>query len=370
MRSIVIFLMLLSFLACKDDSRRENPEVPSVSNVTYNAANGAVLFCWDNPGIDDLAYVEISYTDRNAKVHRSLTKGGLNQQWIEGIGDNQPYYFRFLVYNKSGEHSAPVDVMAAALEPSVNLFYGRVKLGVAMRGINVSWENEYNENFYIKLAYTDLNGSSFAEEIVAGAYTTGTQLVQIGSAVTGTQTLDVLATIVDENGNESDSKTIKFYKKEVGKLSRTNWAVVSFSSQEADAPVTSILDGNTATIWHTRWTSNKANYPHWAILDLSNKKHLEKIGLQQRPESGSMLKGVALYGNNISGAPATESLWNLIHTFDMTESKAEQLFEFPDPVEYRYIKLVFTTPSFQPNADPECASCAEMNLYGSDIVDQ
>lgn len=368
MRSIAILIMFLSFFACKDDKTGEAKVAP-VSNVTYTAANGAILFHWENPGINNLAYVEISYVDQSGNVHRCLTKGGLNEQWIEGIADNSPYYFRFLVYNTEGESSEPVEVMASALESTVNLFYGRVRLGVDFSGVNVNWENNYDENFYVELTYTDLNGNSYKEEVVIGAYTSGKQFVKIGASITGSQSIDIQAIIVDENGNESERKFLKFYKKEAGRLDRSKWKVASFSSANDGAPVTNLFDGDSQTTWHSKWQGSKPDYPHWFILDLGAKKKLEKIGIQQRAAS-QLLKGVEVYGNNVSASPADEGMWTLISQFDVAVSQAEQTFEFPEVVTFRYIKMMFVTPCGTDGGDNMCAGFAEMNLYGSDVADE
>lgn len=368
-RCLTILFLLLSAFACKDDGSGKLSQVASVSNVRYSAAQGALLFQWDNPQQDNLAYVEISYTDKSGNLHRTLVLEGLSEGWVEGIPDNSAYYFRFLVYDKGGNVSEPVEVMASALESTVNLFYGRVKLGVDFSGINVSWENNFDENFYIELTYTDLNGNDYKEEVVVAANSEGKQFVKIGASLTGSQSVDVYATIVDENGNESEQKMLKFYKKEAGKLDRSVWKIASYSSQEdSDAPAANILDGNINTIWHTRWRSNKAQYPHYVVLDLGTKKRIEKIGLYQR-QSTVMVKGMSVYGNNVSASPADESLWNLCYEFDMSTLKTEQLFEFPDIVEYRYIKLVCTSPAGV-GADNACASLAEVYLYGSDVADE
>lgn len=369
MHCFTILLLLLSVLACRDDSNGKMTQVASVSNIRYTAAHGALLFQWDNPQMDDLAYIEISYTDQSGNVHRTLALEGLTEHWVEGIPDSSPYYFRFLVYDKTGNVSEPVEVMASALEATVNLFYGRVKLGVDFSGINVSWENNFSENFYIELTYTDLNGNNYKEEVVVAANSVGKQFVKIGASLSGSQKVDVYATIVDENGNESDQKVLQFYKKEAGKLNRSHWSVVSYSSQEdTDGKAANMFDGDINTMWHTRWRSNKPNYPHYVILDLGEKKNIEKVGLYQR-QSSVMVKGVAIYGNNVSGNPADESLWKLCCEFDMSDSKAEQIFEFPDVVTYRYIKLVCTSPA-SGSVDSSCASLAELNFYGSDVADE
>ena len=214
LRNFVILFFLLSAFACQDDSSGRPAQVGSVTNIRYTAAQGALLFQWDNPEADEVAYVEISYTDKSGNVHRTLALGGVSERWVEGLPDNSPYYFRFVVYDKAGKFSEPIELMASALESTVNMFYGRVKLEVESSGISASWENNYDENFYIELNYTDLNGNDYKEEIVVAANSSGRQLVKIGANVSGSQYLDVYVTGVDEHGNESEQKMLRFYKKE------------------------------------------------------------------------------------------------------------------------------------------------------------
>ncbi len=368
MRNLFILLLLLPVFACRDDSSGKAAQVGSVSNIRYTAARGALLFQWDNPEADDVAYIEISYTDKSGNQHRTLVLGGLTERWIEGLADNSPYYFRFLVYDKSGNTSEPVEVMASAGESSVNMFYGRVKLGVDFSGINVSWENNFNENFYIELAYTDLNGNDYQEEVVVAANSTGKQFVKIGANISGNQSLDIYATIVDENGNESEQKILKFYKKEAGKLDRSLWKVITCSSEETvneNGAAVNIIDGNPETFWHSRWHSNVPDYPHYIILDLGARKALEKIGIFQR-QNNAMVAGMAIYGNNVSGTPSDESQWKMCHEFDLSNSKAEQIFEFPNLATYRYLKIVCTSSS---NGGVH-AALGEVYLYGSDVADE
>lgn len=369
-RCFTILFLLLSVFSCKDDSSGKTAQVAPVSNVRYKAAQGALLFQWDNPQQDDLTYVEISYTDKSGNLHRTLVLEGLSERWVEGIPDNSAYNFRFLVYDKAGNSSEPVDVMASALESTVNMFYGRVKLGVDFSGINVSWENNYDENFFVELTYTDLNGNDYKEEVVVAANSEGKQFVKIGANMSGSQSVDVYATIVDENGNESDKKVLKFYKKESGKLDRNNWKIAAYSSQDdGGGMATNILDGNLETHWHSSWRSSVPPYPHYVVLDLGAKKQLEKIGLFQR-QSSAMVRGVSVYGNNVTATPTDESMWNLCNEFDMSIEKTEQIFVFPDVVEYRFIKLLFTSPSTSETTNSDCAALAEVYLYGADIADE
>lgn len=367
--STTILIFLLSLLSCKDENTVRVWNVAPVSDVTYLAANGAILFSWVNPVMEDLAYIEISYTDKSGETRRCLVKDHLTQQWISGIGDKDYYDFRFLVYDVHGNKSEPVDVMAAALEPTVNLFQGRVSVSVVVKGVEISWENDYDEDFYIRLSYKDLNGGEYKQEVAAPAGTSGKETVAVGAKVSGTQTLLVNVNVLDVNNNVSDTKTVVYHKLNAGKLDRSGWTVTAFSSEETTDPAKSILDGDAKTKWHTRYTSNAASFPHWLVLDLGDKKRLEKIGVQHRQDI-VMAKRIDVYGSNLSGTSTNDADWSIFATFDMQQKdgnevyKAEQVFTFPAPVEYRYVKLVLVTPG---EGNQESACLAEVYLYGSDL---
>ena len=122
-------------------------------------------------------------------------------------------------------------------------------------------------------------GNTYKEEVVAGAYTSGRQFVKIGSSISGSQSIKVYASVVDENGNESDRKVLDFYKKEAGRLDRSKWRVMSYSSQNSDSPVTNLLDDDPNTIWHSQWQGGTPDYPHGLFWIRSQ----EKIGESRYP---------------------------------------------------------------------------------------
>ena len=100
-------------------------------------------------------------------------------------------------------------------------------------------------------------------------------------------------------------------------------------------------------------------------MDLGARKALEKIGIFQR-QNNAMVAGMAIYGNNVSGTPSDESQWKMCHEFDLSNSKAEQIFEFPNLATYRYLKIVCTSSS---NGGVH-AALGEVYLYGSDVADE
>ncbi len=363
------FMIFLCFISCND--RNANVmDIAPVSNITYDAGNGSILFKWDNPDIKSLAYVEISFKDKVGILHRVLTKGGLSQQLINGFGDSDPYEFKFLAYNTDGKSSEPVMLMAAPREPLLNIFYTTLKVTARLGGVDVNWENNYDTEFYIKVEYTDMNGNYNFTEILAPQKAEGHQFISIGSSITGTQTLDVYTSVFDIYGNQSRNSVLKYHKLEAGKLDRTKWSVADYSSQiSATYGPATVLDGLTNTYWHSEWGSGTRTFPHYITFDLGSKKRIEQAEFQHRQDK-IMANEIELWGNNKSGTAAA-SEWKYIGCVVMPQESSKaatltlQKVTLPNAVEYRYVKLVFTTPSV---LDPLNAALAEFALYGSDAT--
>lgn len=62
-------------------------------------------------------------------------------------------------------------------------------------------------------------------------------------------------------------------------LSKSAFAIESFSSyaDNEDAFASNILDGDSATIWHSKWEAPAAEFPHWVIIDSKNSHSLSGI---------------------------------------------------------------------------------------------
>lgn len=362
--SIWSFVLLFSLASCHDDDT-SGVTIAPVSNIRYEVGNGSILFKWDNPDIGNLAYVEISYKGQDGELRRTLVKGGLSECLVNGFGSSNQYEFKFLAYNTDGLYSSPVVIGAAPQEPLLNIFNTRVKVSNNFGGVNVSWENDYDVDFYINVSYTDLNGNYYPTEILAPGRSARSQFVAVGANVSGAQTIDVYTMVSDVYGNEAQSALFKFHKLEAGKLDRSLWAVADFSSQNGDAPAKNLLDDDSKTIWHAQWNPDKGfRFPHHVTFDLGGKKRIEKAEFQQRGDN-IMAKGIELWGNNVSGK-AEESEWTFFGNIELsTTEKGLQPLQLPLPAEYRYVKVVFTTPG---PGNASYAALATFVLYGMDIA--
>lgn len=378
----VILSITMSYLLLSCDDNEKSQQIAPISNITYEAGNGSILFFWNNPQIDELAYTEISYVDSQGKQHRILVNGKQTSQVIKGLPDNSTYEFTFLTYNTQGQAADPIKVMAAALEPYVNIFNQKIRITTAIGGININWDNEYENEFYITLNYSDVNGNEYKTEFFIPFQSNGTKYIPISSNITGTQTLDIYVTVKDMYGNTSPATVIKYHKVEVGKLDRSLWSVVDYSSQNNDAPATNVLDGKASTIWHALWQSDPQDrFPdHYITFDLGSKKRLEKAELQHRQEVSKDANGnevikavpyanrVDFWGTNTNGK-APESEWSNFATFFMDQNDNAynpQTVNFPEGIEYRYIKIQFVTPG---KSNQNYAAISEFSLYGTDVLE-
>ncbi len=360
---ILIPILLIGIEACSDDVEKVTAIAP-VSNISYEAGNGTLLFRWDKPLSNDLAYTEISYVNDNGKERKVLVDEKITEQLVRGFGSSKSYEFKFITYNREGVASEPVSFFASPLEPLMNIFNGKVKTTVDFGGIYLSWDNIYDEDFYIDLEYSDINGNDYKEEVLASAKSSGEKFIAVASKLEGTQTINVSSYISDTYGNQSAPYIFQFYKLEAGKFDRSLWEVLDFSSQLNDSQykVANVLDCKTSTFWHSKWTG-EYTYPHHATFDLKSKKRIEKAEFQQRQDN-KMTKDIEIWGSN-DYTTADGTVWTFCGTCTLENSNDMQLFVLPNPIEYRYIRLILTTPM---TTGGTSGGLAEFALYGQDLA--
>lgn len=353
------FWILLVQIACDSDIQKSLPIAP-VSNITFEPGNGSILFRWDPPAVP-VSSTEISYTDENGVERRALVSGKLSECLLNGFGSSDVFEFRFITRNAEGQTSEAISMFAAPLEPYMNIFNGKVKIAIGLGGIQVQWDNEYDTEFYVEIKYSDVNGNEYKKEIMVPVRHSGSQFINIASNLAGSQGLDIFITTTDIYGNVSSPNVIRFFKVESGLLDRSRWKVAAFSSEDAVGKAVNVLDG----LSETYWSSSQHAFPnHYLTFDLGSRKRLEMVELQQRQDI-YMAGGIEIWGNNQS-ATAADGAWINIASINLNiNSKDAQLFAFPTPVEFRYVKIQFKTPG----TDAQNAGLAEFWLYGADILE-
>ncbi|MEZ4629609.1 MAG: putative Ig domain-containing protein [Deinococcales bacterium] len=125
------------------------------------------------------------------------------------------------------------------------------------------------------------------------------------------------------------------------KIARSSWKVKFFDSQETsgeDGKAINALDGNTFSIWITKWSGSYASrpkYPHQIIIDLGQVVSLS--GFSQLPRQDEydegLIRNYVFYGSNDSGLAGTVTASN-VNNFNWTKL-AEGSFSYPDRSEKR-----------------------------------
>ena len=135
-------------------------------------------------------------------------------------------------------------------------------------------------------------------------------------------------------------------------ISKKDWKVIDYSSQEGINPATYAIDGNTNTFWHTQYSGTVAEAPHHITIDLGKQYNIQSLLATPRMDgntNGLIRKYQFLVSNNGSD-------WKSVRSGDWMPYCTEL---FVQANGYRYIRLVCTEGTF--------ASLAELDLTGTDV---
>ena len=142
------------------------------------------------------------------------------------------------------------------------------------------------------------------------------------------------------------------------KLDRRNWRIASFSSEETNGELgcgraESVIDGNTSTYWHSRWTSEVASYPHFLVIDLGATQYVHRFSIAQRRNLCRAIKNLDLL-KSLDGIE-----FSFIGSYVLENTDGTQIFEFSETENVRFLKLVANTSW---DGEPY-AALADVNLY-------
>ncbi|MPQ43868.1 discoidin domain-containing protein [Clostridium tarantellae] len=138
----------------------------------------------------------------------------------------------------------------------------------------------------------------------------------------------------------------------------TNWKVIDSSSEETNLEnggAQNAIDGDSSTIWHTKYGGGVDPYPHYITIDLGEEKNLEGFSyLPRQVGNNGDIKDYEFYVSNDSenfGEPVSRGTFSY-------DGKKEIRVNFDEPTTGRYIKLVGVNSVNGANF----ASCAEFDI--------
>ncbi len=145
-----------------------------------------------------------------------------------------------------------------------------------------------------------------------------------------------------------------------GELPKKEWTLIYADSQNSDGLATQAFDGDTSTIWHTRWSTGTDPYPHEIQIDLGNSYSVHKFKyLPRQSGANGRIKNYELYisyDKNNWGTPVKTGVFE--------NSPAPQYIEFDTPVKGSYMRL----KALSEVNDGPWSSIAEITLTGC-VVD-
>jgi hypothetical protein len=133
--------------------------------------------------------------------------------------------------------------------------------------------------------------------------------------------------------------------------------VDSEETAEEDGKATNAFDGDSATIWHTEWSSSNPPHPHTIAIDLGASYDIDGFRYLPRQDVDWPNGSIAQYEFYVSTDGVNWGSAAASGTFAATQAEKEVTFTARTG---RYIKLVALS---EVNGNP-WASAAEINVLG------
>lgn len=137
-------------------------------------------------------------------------------------------------------------------------------------------------------------------------------------------------------------------------------SVVDFSSAESGREASLTIDGDTTTLWHSRWSTNEADYPHEIVYKISNVNIENLLAFSYRPRMDASENGTVdsfeLYISSDS------SNWNLYASGSLSGEKKEDVVLLDNRVAGAEAVYVRFKALSEINGNV-WASMSEFNLY-------
>jgi len=77
---------------------------------------------------------------------------------------------------------------------------------------------------------------------------------------------------------------------------RSNWEVIKTDSeQKPENTKENILDGNTESVWHTKWKGGEDPLPHYFVVDMKNNQEIEGFGFANRSNTNGVPKEIEVF---------------------------------------------------------------------------
>ena len=146
---------------------------------------------------------------------------------------------------------------------------------------------------------------------------------------------------------------------------RSDWTITAdgWNTDNGTGKVEAIIDGNTNTYWHSDYTNNNQDMPHWFMVDMKKAQKVGAVGIVTRQAAVGVnghIKDYEIWTGTDANSLTKQTEGTLTYSLD------EEWIDLPQQVDAQYVKVViksaqngrkfaccaeFRVASANPNAD-------------------
>ncbi|MCU0750480.1 MAG: discoidin domain-containing protein [Akkermansiaceae bacterium] len=260
--------------------------------LASQAHAAAVRISWNRNAEFDIAGYEVRYGTNSGRYTETVDAGNRTNTRITGIRESTNYYFVVVAYNRAGLRS----------RPSAEIFYRRPpdRVNEPPAGRIIAPNREMilvpGQKAYFAGTATDPDG----DQNLDFSWTFGERsgIRPMSGAVPGYVEFNVPGTY-EVKMEVSDSKgladatpptiEVTVVEPETSVVPKIGWSVQFVNSEEADYSAANSIDGDPATMWHTRWRSpNKTPPPHEIQVRIGEQRRLSGFRYVPRQDNATV----------------------------------------------------------------------------------
>lgn len=166
MKKTTLFILLFIFILwnCEDapdfSTPKDSTPPGAISNPIVENVNGGAIITYTLPSDNDLLGVKArySFTDDGEALEMFASKYKDTIR-LRGFPDTEKRSVTLSAIDRSFNESAPVEVTINPLTPPINLIKESSQIIPAFGGINIKWDNQYEENIAVSIYAEDSLGN-------------------------------------------------------------------------------------------------------------------------------------------------------------------------------------------------------------------
>ncbi|WP_303917696.1 DUF4998 domain-containing protein [Draconibacterium sediminis] len=292
--------------------------------------------------------------------------------------EEKSYIFKIYTVDNNGNRSIKEQITGSSYDAKyisglTNRSLVSIEGGGTTDSLIIAWSTPPSGNTGVELTYNNMEGQPVTKMVLPEEDRT----IIRGWESEGTMSYKSFY-IPEENAIdtfESPSETTTlplFIEFEGVKISKSNWEIVDFSTEEPaeGAPnglASAAIDDNLGTFWHTQWSGGNPDYPHYFVVDMKDVVKINKIKTFRRQGDGRGQTEFKIY-TSLDGVNYTNE-----GTFNYDASLDSMAYNMTSLPMARYIKYEATKGSnffaFLAELDVYGQIATKLDRAGWDIID-